>query len=74
MPNPFDDPTGPFLTLVNHEDQHSLWCASAEIPADWHAVFGPARRAAALEHVERTWTGIRPASLHTGGLPDGVRQ
>ncbi|MFF1907314.1 MbtH family protein [Kitasatospora sp. NPDC058218] len=73
MPNPFEDPTGSFLALVNHEGQHSLWPASAEVPAGWHAVFGPDSRAATLEHVERTWTDMRPASLHGDPLPDGER-
>lgn len=61
--NPFDDPDGTFLVLVNDEDQHSLWPEFAEVPAGWTVVFGPGSRAAALDHVERHWTDLRPRSL-----------
>lgn len=29
--NPFEDPQGTFLVLVNDENQHSLWPAFAEV-------------------------------------------
>ncbi|MEX3106155.1 MbtH family protein [Streptomyces sp. V2] len=61
--NPFDDEDGTFLVLVNDENQHSLWPAFADVPAGWHTVHGPAPRAACLEHIEREWTDMRPASL-----------
>ncbi|WP_415878029.1 MbtH family protein [Mycetohabitans rhizoxinica] len=37
MTNPFDDPNGSFLVLVNSENQHSLWPNFAEVPAGWQA-------------------------------------
>lgn len=61
--NPFDDPDGRFLVLVNDEDQHSLWPSFAEVPAGWRTVFGPDARDACLAHVERSWTDLRPRSL-----------
>lgn len=72
MPNPFDDPDGRFLVLVNAEGQHSLWPVFADVPAGWTVVFGApdeegaepgADRAAALEYVEQHWTDMRPRSL-----------
>jgi MbtH protein len=33
--NPFDDPDGEFLVLVNAERQQSLWPAFAEVPQGW---------------------------------------
>jgi MbtH protein len=71
MPNPFDDPDGRFLVLVNDEGQHSLWPVFADVPAGWTVVFGGsgddgepgADRAAALEYVDRHWTDMRPRSL-----------
>ncbi|MEJ2860814.1 MbtH family protein [Actinomycetospora flava] len=71
MPNPFDDPDGRFLVLVNEEGQHSLWPVFADVPAGWTVVFGAegtdgepgADRAAALEYVEQHWTDMRPRSL-----------
>jgi MbtH protein len=61
--NPFDDETGTFVVLVNHEDQHSLWPTFADVPAGWRKVFGEAGRAECLEYVEGNWTDIRPKSL-----------
>ncbi|TQF04078.1 MbtH family protein [Kitasatospora acidiphila] len=63
MANPFEDNDGSFLVLVNDENQHSLWPEFAAVPAGWRTVFGPADRGAALAHVEREWTDMRPASL-----------
>jgi MbtH protein len=63
MTNPFDDPDGTFLVLVNDEGQHSLWPEFAAVPAGWEVAFGPGPRADALEHVESNWTDMRPRSL-----------
>ncbi|WP_117210862.1 MbtH family protein [Allorhizocola rhizosphaerae] len=61
--NPFDNPEGHFLVLVNHEGQHSLWPSFAQVPAGWTAVFGEDTRDACLSYVESHWTDLRPASL-----------
>ncbi|SCL28377.1 MbtH protein [Micromonospora nigra] len=61
--NPFDDPGGRFLVLVNDEGQHSLWPAFAEVPAGWRVAQGETDRDAALEYVTNNWTDMRPASL-----------
>ncbi|MFG2595290.1 MbtH protein [Streptomyces sp. 840.1] len=61
--NPFEDPQGTFLVLVNDENQHSLWPAFAEVPAGWRTAFGADTREACLAHVEANWTDLRPASL-----------
>jgi len=61
--NPFDDPDGTYVVLVNDEEQHSLWPTFAETPAGWRTTFGPAGRDACLAHVEETWTDLRPRSL-----------
>jgi len=63
MTNPFDDPDGTFLVLVNAENQHSLWPSFAEVPAGWHRTHGPASRQDCLDHVEAVWTDLRPRSL-----------
>ncbi|MEV0729485.1 MULTISPECIES: MbtH family protein [Polymorphospora] len=63
MTNPFDDPDGTFLVLVNAENQHSLWPAFADVPAGWTTVFGPGPRQEALDYVEANWTDLRPQSL-----------
>lgn len=63
MTNPFDDPDGVFLVLVNAEGQYSLWPEFAEVPAGWDTVHGPAPRQSCLDHVEANWTDMRPRSL-----------
>ncbi|GEL18386.1 MbtH family protein [Pseudonocardia asaccharolytica] len=63
MTNPFDNPDGRFLVLVNDEDQHSLWPAFAEVPPGWRRVFGEDTRDACLAYVEEHWTDLRPRSL-----------
>lgn len=61
--NPFEDPQGRFLVLVNDENQHSLWPSFAEVPAGWRIAFGEDTREACLAYVEAHWTDLRPASL-----------
>ncbi|WP_329285890.1 MbtH family protein [Streptomyces sp. NBC_00691] len=61
--NPFEDPQGRFLVLVNDENQHSLWPSFAEVPAGWRTVFGEDTREGCLAYVETHWTDLRPASL-----------
>ncbi|MDL2075169.1 MbtH family protein [Streptomyces sp. GXMU-J15] len=63
MSNPFEDPEGVYLVLVNDENQHSLWPDFADVPAGWRVVHGPAARQECLEYVEENWTDMRPRSL-----------
>ncbi|MEU9337668.1 MbtH family protein [Streptomyces sp. NPDC048290] len=63
MSNPFDDPEGTFLVLVNDEHQHSLWPDFAEVPAGWRTVHGPDSRESCVTYVETHWTDMRPRSL-----------
>ncbi|WP_243773616.1 MbtH family protein [Actinomadura barringtoniae] len=65
MTNPFDDPDGTFLVLVNAEGQHSLWPEFADVPAGWTRTHGPAPRAECLSHITTTWTDLRPTSLRS---------
>ncbi|MFH8341915.1 MbtH family protein [Streptomyces sp. AM6-12] len=63
MSNPFENPDGTFLVLVNDEGQHSLWPSFAEVPAGWTVVFGQSDRQTCLAYVEEHWTDMRPLSL-----------
>jgi uncharacterized protein YbdZ (MbtH family) len=58
--NPFDDPDGEFLVLVNDEDQHSLWPAAVAVPVGWRCLHGPDGLRGCLDYVEANWTDIRP--------------
>ncbi|MEU8896429.1 MbtH family protein [Nocardia sp. NPDC048505] len=60
--NPFDDESGRFAVLVNHEGQHSLWPDYVPIPDGWDAVHS-GDRASCLDYVERNWVDMRPKSL-----------
>ncbi|WP_405802793.1 MbtH family protein [Streptomyces sp. NBC_01187] len=61
--NPFEDPDGTYLVLVNDERQHSLWPSFVEVPAGWQTVLGETSRDAALEYIDTHWTDLRPQSL-----------
>lgn len=63
MTNPFEDPDGTYLVLVNAENQHSLWPEFVDVPTGWTTAFGPAARQECLDHVEANWTDMRPKSL-----------
>ncbi|GAB3896563.1 MbtH family protein [Kibdelosporangium lantanae] len=63
MTNPFEDENGRYYVLVNDEGQHSLWPTFVDVPAGWTVAFGEESRQACLDHVERTWTDMRPKSL-----------
>lgn len=65
--NPFDDPDGRFLVLVNGEGQHSLWPSFAEVPGGWTIAFDENTREACLDFVETHWTDLRPRSLAVSG-------
>jgi MbtH protein len=61
--NPFEDPDGVYLALVNDEGQYSLWPAFADVPAGWTVTHGPDARQACLDHITANWTDMRPRSL-----------
>jgi MbtH protein len=61
--NPFDDPDGRFLVLVNDEGQYSLWPSFAEVPGGWSISLAESDRQTALDHVSAHWTDMRPTSL-----------
>ncbi|GAB3255651.1 MbtH family protein [Kineosporia babensis] len=63
MSNPFEDPEGQYYVLVNDENQHSLWPVFVDVPQGWRIAFGAAPRQECLDHVEATWTDLRPKSL-----------
>ncbi|GAA3671957.1 mycobactin NRPS accessory protein MbtH [Nonomuraea antimicrobica] len=61
--NPFEDPEGSYLVLMNDEEQFSLWPEFADVPAGWRTLYGPSARSAALDYVNEHWTDLRPKSL-----------
>ncbi|WP_031075882.1 MbtH family protein [Streptomyces sp. NRRL WC-3742] len=63
MTNPFENPDGRYLVLVNAEGQYSLWPAFAEVPAGWTVALAETDRQSCLDHIEAHWTDMRPLSL-----------
>ncbi|MFI6858381.1 MbtH family protein [Streptomyces sp. NPDC050421] len=61
--NPFDDPDGRFLVLVNGEGQHSLWPSFVAVPGGWTVALDENSRQTCLDFVEANWTDLRPRSL-----------
>lgn len=61
--NPFENPDGTYLVLVNDAGQHSLWPAFAAVPAGWTVALDATTRQAALDYVGEHWTDMRPRSL-----------
>ncbi|MGY1437029.1 amino acid adenylation domain-containing protein [Streptomyces reniochalinae] len=68
----FDDEQCEFSVVVNHEEQHAIWPADRELPAGWREEGFTGRSKACLDHIDRTWTDMRPLGLrgrHDGGRP-----
>ena len=63
MTNPFENPDGSYLVLVNDEGQHSLWPDFIDVPAGWSVAKTGDTRDACLAYIEENWTDMRPASL-----------
>ena len=63
MTNPFEDPEGTYLVLVNDEGQYSLWPDFVAVPAGWTVALPATTRDACLDHIHQVWTDLRPRSL-----------
>ncbi|WP_031470158.1 MbtH family protein [Sciscionella sediminilitoris] len=61
--NPFEDPDGRYLVLINDELQYSLWPSFVEVPDGWKVVLEETDRQSALDYIEENWTDMRPKSL-----------
>lgn len=63
MANPFEDPEGSYLVLINAEGQYSLWPSFVEVPAGWTVVLRNDSRQACLQYIDTHWLDMRPKSL-----------
>ena len=52
-----------YLVVVNHEEQYSIWPEYREVPAGWRVEGTKGPKQTCLEHIERVWTDMTPASL-----------
>ncbi|MEU2873283.1 MbtH family protein [Streptomyces olivoreticuli] len=62
MTNPFENPDGTYLVLVNEHNQHSLWPSHLAPPMGWTVTRGAAGYQTCLDHIEANWTDLSPKS------------
>jgi cation diffusion facilitator CzcD-associated flavoprotein CzcO/uncharacterized protein YbdZ (MbtH family) len=62
-PNPFDDEDADYYVLINHEGEHSLWPAFADVPVGWKIAFGAGKRRECHEFIEASWTAMSAIDL-----------
>ncbi|MGH3828901.1 MAG: MbtH family protein [Pseudonocardiaceae bacterium] len=63
MTNPFEEPDGTYLVLINNEGQYSLWPAFIEVPGGWTIAHLPDTRPVCLDYINQHWIDMRPQSL-----------
>lgn len=51
-----------YVVVVNHEEQYSIWEADLPVPAGWRAEGMRGTKQDCLDHIEATWTDMRPLS------------
>ncbi|MDF5754040.1 MbtH family protein [Spongiactinospora sp. TRM90649] len=49
-----------YLVVVNDAEQYSIWPADREPPMGWNPAGVAGSRQECLDHIERTWTDMRP--------------
>jgi MbtH protein len=52
-----------YHTVVNHEEQYSIWPAHKPIPPGWREAGKTGPKAECLAYIEGVWTDMRPLSL-----------
>jgi MbtH protein len=52
-----------YLTVVNNEEQYSIWPASDTLPAGWDEAGKRGSREECLKYIVQVWTDMRPKSL-----------
>ena len=62
MTEPTDNEPG-YVTVVNVEEQYSIWPSTKPVPLGWTVVGKPASKQSCLDFIEREWTDMRPLSL-----------
>lgn len=61
--NPFEDPEGRYIVLVNDEGQHSMWPHRIAVPEGWRIVKDESSKQECGDYIEAHWTDLRPRSV-----------
>lgn len=54
---------GPYVVLMNNEEQYCIWPALKKVPAGWRTVLAAASTNDCLHYIDETWTDITPLSV-----------
>ncbi|HEX6096635.1 MAG TPA: MbtH family NRPS accessory protein [Thermoanaerobaculia bacterium] len=52
-----------YIVVLNDDEQYSIWPADHDLPAGWRAEGTEGSKSVCLDHIEKVWTDMRPASL-----------
>jgi MbtH protein len=52
-----------YTVVVNDEEQYSIWQVGRAVPDGWREVGVSGDKQTCLDHIDRTWTDMRPLSL-----------
>lgn len=74
MTNPFEDPDGTYLALMNDEGQHSLWPAVIDVPTGWRVVHPHDTRQACLDYIHQQPHRHHEQSRGATVIPVGARK
>ena len=55
--------TTQYTVVINHEEQYSIWPTSQTCPPGWTEVGVAGDKQTCLDHIDQTWTDMRPLSL-----------
>jgi MbtH protein len=56
-------PSHRYVVVRNDEEQYSIWPSGRAVPAGWHPAGVEGEWQVCIEHIERIWTDIGPASV-----------
>jgi len=52
-----------YRVVVNDEEQYSIWPVDQDLPPAWRDEGTSGSKQECLDHIDQTWTDMRPLSL-----------
>lgn len=53
----------PYVVVVNHEEQYSIWLEGRPLPLGWQSVGKSGTKEECLNYIKEVWTDMRPLSV-----------